>query len=289
MFVLLRALLMLGLSAAAIVAGPWASATAMGNVATMAGATLLAAYVCARWVDRRSHSGMGLPPSRANWHELGLGLALGAAMMMATVGVGLVSGWLKVGAIWAGYAGPGSLALSLSLWLLVGLHEEVWARGYLLTSLTEGLCTRWLSPRWALLLAWAGTSVYFGLLHADNPSATPASTVAVMAAGLLLGLGVLLTGRLGLSIGIHITWNLFQGTVFGLPVSGHRVSPFNLFALQAVGPPRWTGGEFGPEGGLLGLIGLATGLVGLLLLIKWRTGRLALAAPPLLDEAAIEH
>lgn len=288
LFLLSRSLMLMGLGALATLLHLWDAAPALVSVSISALATLLPAYLCARWLDRRSHRALGLPPSRINWAEFGLGLALGAVMMALAAGVGLACGWLRPSAVWAGYAGPASAALPLVVWLLVGVHEEVWARGYLLANLAEGLNVRWLSPRWALLLAWVGTSAYFGLLHADNPSASLTSTLAIVAAGLLLGLGVILTGRLGLAVGVHIAWNLFQGTVFGLPVSGYRLSPFSLLRLEAVGPSLWTGGAFGPEAGLLGALGLLTGLAGTVLIARRRCGRLSLATTlttPSLPEA----
>ena len=97
----------------------------------------------------------------------------------------------------------------------------------------------------------------------------------IVAAGLMLGLPYLLTGKLGLSIGLHIGWNLFQGNVFGFPVSGFEPSGATVFAIEQAGPPILTGGAFGPEGGLLGL--LVIGAICGIILLRVR----------LLDRAAI--
>jgi membrane protease YdiL (CAAX protease family) len=61
------------------------------------------------------------------------------------------------------------------------------------------------------------------------------SIVNLMLAGLLFGLPYILTGRLGLSIGLHITWNVFQGHVFGFPVSGGG-SQMTMIATSEQGP-----------------------------------------------------
>jgi membrane protease YdiL (CAAX protease family) len=90
----------------------------------------------------------------------------------------------------------------------------------------------------------------------------------VTAAGLLLGLGYLFTGRLGISIGLHFSWNFFQGNVFGFPVSGRDFGA-SFVGISQGGPEVWTGGAFGPEAGLLGF--LAYGLGGLLVLL-WVRG-----------------
>jgi hypothetical protein len=62
---------------------------------------------------------------------------------------------------------------------------------------------------------------------------------------------------LWLPIAFHIGWNFFEGPIFGFPVSG-IITPA-LVQQQSVGPAPLTGGDFGPEGGLLilPLIGLA--------------------------------
>jgi uncharacterized protein len=73
------------------------------------------------------------------------------------------------------------------------------------------------------------------------------------------------TGELALSIGLHIAWNFFQGYVFGFAVSGARPGG-SLIGIQQGGPVPWTGGPWGPEGGLLGLLVL---LAGSLLILGW--------------------
>lgn len=50
-------------------------------------------------------------------------------------------------------------------------------------------------------------------------------------------------------IGYHITWNYFQGSVFGLPVSGNDLN--GLYTSKLLSENIFNGGGFGPEGGLL--------------------------------------
>jgi membrane protease YdiL (CAAX protease family) len=91
------------------------------------------------------------------------------------------------------------------------------------------------------------------------------STLNLVIAGLFLGLGFILTGDLAISIGLHITWNIFQGNVFGFPVSG--TTPIVSFiGINQKGPDLVTGGAFGPEAGLIGLAAL---LLGSFFILVW--------------------
>ena len=101
---------------------------------------------------------------------------------------------------------------------------------------------------WAVVLS----SVVFGLAHIFNPNAGWISTLGIIAAGFFLAFGYLRTRQLWLPIGLHIGWNFFLGPVFGFPVSG--LEPFHLLGLNVSGPDLITGGAFGPEAGLVGLV-----------------------------------
>ena len=75
----------------------------------------------------------------------------------------------------------------------------------------------------------------FGALHLGNPDATAFGAFAIaVEAGVLLGALYVWTGRLWLSIGMHATWNFFQGYVFGATVSG---ADFGDSPMRAVPDP----------------------------------------------------
>jgi hypothetical protein len=96
------------------------------------------------------------------------------------------------------------------------------------------------------------------------------STLSITFAGLLLGTGYVLTGRLAIPTGLHITWNFFQGNIFGFPVSGLEPLGATFISIEQGGPTLFTGGAFGPEAGLLDP---AATIVGSLLIWLWVRAR----------------
>jgi hypothetical protein len=57
------------------------------------------------------------------------------------------------------------------------------------------------------------------------------------------------TGRIWAPIGFHMPWNIFQGYISGVPVSGSPVPDSALFKVALSGSEWLTGGNFGAEGG----------------------------------------
>ena len=254
----------------------------IGSVAALMG-VLLSVWIAGRFLDRRSFADFGFHPGGGWWLDLSFGMALGAVLMTVIFLVELGLGWITVTAAFRSLV-PGTpfaiaILLPTAVVLCVGVYEELLARGYQLRNAAEGLNLPGVGPRNAVLLAWVLSSAFFGYLHASNPNATLFSTFNVALAGLMLGLGYVLTGELAIPIGLHITWNFFQGSVFGFPVSGLRPVGATFLSTDQGGPALWTGGPFGPEGGLLGPAAMILGVLLIALWVRLRSGKLAVHAP----------
>jgi uncharacterized protein len=254
----------------------------IGGVAGLGGA-LLSVWLAGRFLDRRPFADFGFHLSGGWWLDLLFGMALGALLMTTVFLVQSGLGWVTVTGSFESLV-PGApfwlaVLVPATLFVCVGFYEELVSRGYQLRNAAEGLNSSSLGPRGAVLLAWALSSAIFGYLHAANPNATILSTANVALAGLMLGCGYVLTGELAIPIGLHVTWNFFQGTVFGFPVSGLQIGGATFLSIEQGGPDLWTGGPFGPEGGLLAPAAMALGILLTALWVRLRRGRVAIHAP----------
>jgi membrane protease YdiL (CAAX protease family) len=246
-------------------------------------AAILTVWLAGRLLDRRPFSAFGFHLGAGWWLDLLFGMVLGALLITILFLVELGLGWVRVTGTFETYRTNAPfviyMLLPVATFLCVGISEETVFRGYQLKNAAEGLNHPALGPRGAILLAWVLSSVFFAVLHADNPNATPISTLNIVLAGLMLGFGYVLSGELAIPIGLHITWNFFQGAVYGFPVSGTGAFGPTILTTEQGGPELWTGGSFGPEGGLL-VPGIM--LLGMSLVALWthlRTGKVSLHTP----------
>jgi uncharacterized protein len=123
--------------------------------------------------------------------------------------------------------------------------EELVNRGLLLSGLTIVLGGR---AKTAAVLA----ALLFGLFHLANPGASALSVCGNALGGLIYGMAFVLSGRLWLPVGLHFAWNYVQGPLLGFPVSGLNTG--GLQQIHDLGPVWLTGGSYGPEAGLVGIL-----------------------------------
>lgn len=220
----------------------------------------ISVYIARRFIDRRSFVSLGLNWDTQALKDIWVGFWIAGVMMAVIFVIELAAGWLEYqGTGWEGESMVEFL-FSLLVWCLiflaVGIYEEMNSRGYHLQNIEEGS-----NLPTAVLLS----SFIFGLEHMTNPNVWWAALVGITVAGLFLAYAYLRTRQLWLPIGLHIGWNIFEGVVFGFPVSGIQLP--GLIKHQVYGPEYFTGGLFGPEAGLVLLLGIIIGV----LLVFWYT------------------
>jgi membrane protease YdiL (CAAX protease family)/8-oxo-dGTP pyrophosphatase MutT (NUDIX family) len=217
------------------------------------GAALGLALLLGRFLDREPAETMGFARARLG-RDTAAGLALGLGTMLLIGGVKLGFGWATPA---RGAQTAGTFLLEAAALLPLAMAEEVAFRAYLQRALTT-----WKGP----LVGVSVTSLLFAMFHILNPEPSLLAIVNIALAGAVFALAVEWSGTLWLAAGYHFAWNLAQGPLLGMPVSG---MPWDgLWALGTGGPPLLTGGSFGPEGGLL-----ATGVLFLSLLPLWAATR----------------
>lgn len=242
---------------------------------------LVLTWWMARFIDRRSFADLGFHFDRNWWLDLGFGLILGIFLMAGIFLSMKIAGWLLItGSASAASGLPFSLAflLQVLMFTVISINEEMAFRAYQLKNIAEGFAGRHVGPRSAILLAFLFSSAIFGLGHMANGHATVFSVITTIIAGLSLCLPYMLTGELGISIGLHLTWNLFEANVFGFSVSGSTPAT-HLFSIEVIGPTAWTGGVYGPEVGLMGLVWALIGCGLTILWVKWLRKKTGLHLP----------
>jgi uncharacterized protein len=243
--------------------------------------TVIVTWLARRFLDKRSFVSLGHHLNRRIAYDLLFGFALGGLLMGLIYGFESLMGWLKFEG-WASQTeAPSAVLLGLGVALMTyiagGYQEELLSRGYQLQNLWDGL---------NLPLALIISSFIFMLLHSGNPNMSWGARVGLFLAGFFLAYPYIRTGELWLSVGLHIGWNFFQGTIFGFGVSG--LQGFHLIEQSVDGPVLITGGAFGPEAGLISWAAMLLGTALIWLYTRNRPGApdpksLRPASPPPAD------
>lgn len=213
----------------------------LGSLLASAG-LLLESWFLLALLDRRSFRSLGLWPYRGWSREFLLGAALGAVLILCVVGTlaatRTITQWTAAPNLLQSLGGFSAVAGTL---LVAASFEEILFRGYAFQRLVDSI------GRIGAIAIFSG---FFGAVHLNNPGATPLSTANTVLAGILLAVAYLKTRALWLPIGLHWAWNFLMGAVLGLPVSGFPIAP-SLLIAESSGPAWWSGGAYGPEGGLV--------------------------------------
>lgn len=147
------------------------------------------------------------------------------------------------------------IVLNFILFISVGIVEEILTRGLMQHAFLK-------YGKWKALFI---VSLIFSLLHIGNPGITINALLGIFLAGIFLGISMYATQSIMFAIGIHISWNWIQGSIYGIPVSGLNSSN-QIFKTIIVGSNDLvTGGNFGAEASISCIIVLL--LISLLLYV----------------------
>lgn len=213
------------------------------------GAVIVGYRLFNRWIERRPN--VEFAPT-GGLVELCGGLVAGLLLFSAVIGAIALGGGYRITGLDAGLRIASVLAVGFG----AGFAEEIIVRGLIFR-----LVEQWLGS-WVAL---AVSAALFGAAHLANPHATLLAAVAIaLEAGVMLAAIYMLTRRLWAAVGLHAGWNMTQGGLYGVPVSGGAMH--GLFAARIAGPDWLTGGTFGAEASIPAIV-IATAF-GIALLVR---------------------
>lgn len=213
--------------------------------------TLAASVGMTRFVNKKPLRAIGLDLRRGSAREFALGSLLGFGLMTGIFVVELMLGYaVIVPRSFSAMEGARVIAAGAIGFGAGALAEELLFHGYAFQTLMQGI---------TFLPAMICFSALFAVAHLANPHVTSFALVNILLAGIWLSFAYLKTRTLWLPLGLHFSWNYSQTVLFSFPTSGGDPSETSLFALTQSGPGWVTGGDFGPEGGVLATLALLIG------------------------------
>jgi membrane protease YdiL (CAAX protease family) len=198
----------------------------------------LLVYLFRRYLDRKSFISLGFD-YHGKFREMMIGALLGFLLMAIGFIVLLSLGNLEITRINFNWLYLIIIFLGL---FVAALFEEIVFRGYMLNNLMESF-NRY--------IALGITAVLFGMVHSFNPNFTIMGLVNIIIGGWLFGLYYIHQKNLWFPILLHLSWNFFQGPIFGFAVSGEGEESQFLIEHQIEGSKILTGGKFGFEGSII--------------------------------------
>jgi membrane protease YdiL (CAAX protease family) len=220
----------------------------LSDILTFIVAPALGIIAIVVWVRRGQPviANLGFKVTRWTTPDLLVGIAITAA---AILGVFLVE--LSLGVITV-TAAPYDLNAFVATFADIAANaaiEEIFFRSLPLSGLVVVLgFFPWGKNRWIPVLL---SAVLFGLIHATNPGASVISVIGNALGGLIYGMAFLGARNIWFPFGLHLGWNFTQ-TLLGFPVSGKEFP--GPLTTTSTGSDLVTGGDFGPEAGIIGIL-----------------------------------
>ncbi|MBR3247162.1 MAG: CPBP family intramembrane metalloprotease [Clostridiales bacterium] len=171
-----------------------------------------------------------------------LGLVFGFLMMSCTVAIMILTGQISLSGFSLSLSGLGVFLFNVIMWIPQGASEELMFRGFMLRSFSKRF-----KPAVGIIVS----SIMFSAMHSLNKGYTPLASVNLVLIAVLFALIYYLTGDIWMTSAMHTAWNLTQGNIYGLQVSGNDSANSIVTAIYGNNASTLiTGGSFGPEGGL---------------------------------------
>ena len=190
--------------------------------------------------DKRKLKDIGFTNIKSSWKDLCIGLLIGAISFTIVAIILLLTKSVELVNSFSQPKFSGALIIQLVIFIFVGINEELFCRGYCMTVLKQT------KKSWVPIVV---SSIIFSLMHSMNGGISLLAYINLFLFGISMGYLFMKTKNIWMCIGYHITWNYFQGDVFGFLVSGNSTD--SIYTIKTISPNIINGGSFGPEGGLV--------------------------------------
>ncbi len=211
--------------------------------------TIIAVFIYCTKIEKRRLFTLGFIKKGAVKEYL-LGLLIGFLMFSAAYGGVLLSGEFSFGGF-NSKASLGIILLFLLGFVVQGASEEILLRGYFFVSSAASA---------NVPVAVFVSSALFAAMHISNPGISFMAIINLFLFGVFAALYFLRRGNIWGISAVHTAWNFAQGNLFGCKVSGMNMNE-TLFTSIENGGSLWSGGDFGPEGGIGVTIILTIGII----------------------------
>ncbi len=201
-------------------------------------------------IQKKNYAEMGLINIKLGYKNLIKGLLIGCISITIVFITLLYSKNLKSGNLLVNDVDSINNLKNIIIFICIGFSEEVLFRGLILSNLKQ---------MYKNSVAIGVASGIFALMHGFNSGICVLGYINLFIAGVLFSYMVIKSKNLWFPIGYHITWNYFEGAIFGFKVSGINVK--SIYTIKSLQDNVLTGGRFGPEGGLIVTIVLFLGLI----------------------------
>lgn len=180
-----------------------------------------------------------------------IGMGGGFILFSVAVLICVVTGTMKFNGISENFS-LGIFLLYLLGYMVQGMSEEVLCRGYFMVSM---------SRRYPVAAGIMANSLIFASLHLFNSGISILAFINLTLFGVFASLYFLKRGSIWGIAAFHSVWNLVQGNVYGVLVSGTS-SDCSVFSTTMVeGKELVNGGTFGLEGGIAVTIVFVAGII----------------------------
>lgn len=199
--------------------------------------TLLIAWIFRRYIDRKSFVSMGFQlkgKGKDVFYGLLVGfllISLGFVILRFSNNLEVISIQYSSKVVFGGFL----------FFLIAAMVEEIVFRAYILNNLMDSIKNRYV----ALFIS----AILFALIHGMNPNLSILGFINLIIAGVALGITYIHTKNLWFPVLLHVSWNYFQGPIFGFEVSGLDFN--SVIQHNVVGSDLITGGDFGFEGSII--------------------------------------